>query len=423
MGGSTERTTTAGTNTILDHASSWVRAVPQKRLHFIHVEDPSPPSSEKTIVFPDARTLPRGGPLYHFICTADPVVSPAVIRFVSHEFSGFSLFVSMPSSIKFWLCRNDTAAGLWAWKQRGFQFGASAHTTRTVNIGTGSGSGDEVDLYNWTTDVWSSGTGAGVDMESCGVSYSGIRCLYRKFTAQRQYVNDTHTFINLGGVGNIFQCSWALYNKPGDERHFAFGNNAIVNLNDYFVFATSSNTTFSLHGQVWEQAASSWSLDGVGNYQVHHYITKAPGPVWAAWMYRPDPDAWVTSQHLPVPHAAEGANVRLGNAHHIMGGGSYHTSTNFAGTRWHHRFVTFSGAGWVTRPWIPNALLGHGVREVGGTLGNRRCIFSMGRDDSFFPSNNVFAWSYDNVSEAFAVVSSNPWTDRQRQEVSWGNVD
>ena len=130
-------------------ASPAGRSVPLHKLWTIHIAD-SASGSEATVVLPDARNIPVGGPVFLFAVTGDPGI--AVIHFSNAAFTGTRV-VSVPSTSTWYLVDNSTKAGHWNTRVQGFLFATPAVRPYIVSFGANALPGG-IDSYNYDTDSW-----------------------------------------------------------------------------------------------------------------------------------------------------------------------------------------------------------------------------------------------------------------------------
>lgn len=423
FGGSYQHTTLEGTNTQI-HASGseWAKHAPQKRVWHSHITASPGATDPKTYIFPDARTLPTGGPLWHFLVTGEPGVTQ--VRFVDNTYSGFFWTVSVPISIKFYLVDNSFEVGLWAWKSSGFFVGIQSASALIASFGSSPNTG-AIDKYNFVGDVWSTESDSGNDWFRCGVSYSGPRALIRTGGTIWSHTSGTTSFETNLGFANVRRCSFIRASGQAiGSRHYGLGNyDGGSAINDYWERVPNAFTVFGTHVATgWLEGSSAAVTNGQSvNYHILQTIAYFQQPyAHPSWLWFITSGVWVVAQPLDG-HEHWAPSVSLGSVH-VLGGASYRSNLFDTATRWNHRYsATFSG--WLHKPWIPNPLHGHGARELPSKFVSSRCLFSMGKDHSFFPSNNVNAWRYDSFVDTYTVVSSDTWTDRQEQETSWGHVD
>lgn len=422
LGGSTYVEHLEGTNVTIDTASSWSACLPERRVWHVHIEDQGSPPMPATMILPDARTLPRGGPLYHFLVTGDPGVTQ--IRFVDKTYAGFFLTLNIPVSVKLYLADNSYEVGLWAWKTAAFVGSQAQVPAEIASFGSSPNTG-AIDKYNFLGDIWSTESDSGNDWYRAGVSYEAAWALIRKNQTVWSHSFGTTVLEFAGGFADVHKCSFARAKASGiTQRHYGIGNFDSIPLNDYYRRVPNTFTAFPLSGTAdWTESTSTVVANGQSSsYFLLQTVAYFQAPYGhPSWLLLLVTEAWAAAQPLQG-HQHWAPSVTLRNAAHVMGGASYRSNLFDTATRWNRKY-TSSFSGWLNLPWIPNPLHGHGVRELPGERGGQRAIFSMGKDHSFFPSNNVSAWRWDDYAETYTVVSGDTWTDRQEQEVSWGHVD
>lgn len=428
MGGDTQLDVDDGSITQLYSASEWTKNMPIKRAISVHIALNGVPPEPATLVLPDARTLPLGGPLYNFIVTADPGTLGQIRILDINQAGGFFLYVNVPASIKWYCADNTFSIGLWGWQIRSFITAGQSDASRIVSFGNAPGATTgAIDKYAYLSNIWTTEPDSGQNWYRCGASYTGQIAVIRK--SQTVWTHTAGiTALNNVGFANIDKCSFArLSSSTTSTRHYAFGNFDIAPVNDYW--ERIPNTFTILPASIatgWTQSTSAGSVDRAG---VEDFLVQnISDPIGAqpTWIFLVDTVTFQTAQPIPTGTYHWMPTVSFGSALHVMGGAT-HSSTLFPGTsQWHWQFLAgqISGfAGWLAKTWLPNQLRGHGVRELPGETGNSRCLIGMGRDDSFFPSDNVFSWRHDIFANTFTVVSGSTWTQRQEQEASWALVD
>lgn len=426
MGADTAQEVTEGTNTQLFSASTWAKQMPQKRLQSYYVIDAGSPPMPKTLIFPDARTLPKGGPLYNFVCEGDPGVPE--IRFTDYTYASLFVTISLPHQVRFYLADNSTPEGLWLWRETIFLKSTQEDLSDIASFGSSDGANlGAVDKYNVGNDTWTTESDSGQDWSRCGASYTGPRAIIRKITTVWSHTAGVTTLQNIGSA-IIDGCAFtrAAGTALGGTKHMALGNGFPSNVNDYYDFNLNSFTLFLDHASTDWTDSTSAAVDGPFGAQsaqflmhvIAYYQTPWFHPIWHLDFNTLE---WSPLQVLPHPAYQFAPSIVLEGRVHIMGGGTFRTAVFPTGTQFHQAYNSFNFGGWLEKPWIPNALQGHGISLIPGH--RRRCLFSMGKDNSAVPHNNVLAWRYDNLTEAFTVTGSSTWTDRQTQDVSWAQVD
>lgn len=415
----------SGGTRFLATQSIWGRTSPLERIWHVNVNFVL--NSHYTMVLPDARTVPRGGPHYHFIVTADPMVP--FVRWVTNGLAGFIDLVP-PVAIKWYLADDlDNADGLWCFKATGFLFHTESDPALIASFGASIGTG-AIDKYSVIADSWSTEPDSGEDWYRAGVSWTGDRALIRKADTVWSHLAGTTTFQSASGLANIDSCSFIRTsgNVIG-SRHYAFGNFDLgSHVSDYYEFGGNSFTLIPSNATVgWSEGGAS-AVAGDQSSDKHHIIQILQHsdtflPLYPTWLFNVQSAAYFAIQPTSVPHYQWGPLVTLKTRVHLMGGATTHSASSDVGTRWHHTYIVELLSGWLTRPWIPKPLRGHGLQYLPNRGGERRCLFTMGKDHSFFPSDNVDGHIYDDVSEAYTVAGSSAWTDRQEQNNSWGHLD
>ncbi len=414
----------------LSTQSKWGKTSPTERVWHINITFGT--ALPFRVFLPDARTVPKGGPLYHFVVTAEASVPS--IQWITHGGAGFASF-ALPISVRWYMVDNSEQLGpdgLWAWKAQGYTFFTETDPAFISSFGDSFGSPGAIDKYSVIADAWSTEPDSGHDWYRAGVSWEGNFALIRKGGFIWAHSAGVTSAQFGAGFANVDKCSFIRAEGTGiGIRHYSFGNFDLgASFCDYYEFIINSVTIFPNNAAVpnWNEGSSAARASS-GLLLTEHYIIQimqfadsGPQP-YPAFIFNINSEIYFTIQQTSVPHYQWGPSVTLGHLVHLLGGGSSHTNVFDIGTRWHHAYQAENLAGWVTRAWIPVPLRGHGCQFLPTKAGRNRCLFGMGKDHSFFPQSNVLGWIHDNLTESFVVAGSSAWDDRREQNVSWGQLD
>ncbi len=301
-------------------------------------------------------------------------------------------------------------------------------------------------LYQHVDNTWTQGTNTPVDshfaqaVSTVHVSTGLIRSFWKHLTVHYEYSfgTDSHTNKTTAPTANEQTGSARLRDGDGvsDEMYLSWG-------------ALSTENTPTLYNpatDVWTFAAALTGTPAGGQLVQFGKCVTSAGAIgitssWWAFMIIADPEIdpdtgewpyfWayrgVTDTHHELPMVAatpvppnrwQASMINLGPAVHVVGGSVVALTPNIpqdASAR-HLRYSGSLGGFWVSRPQLPDPVMGMGV-EIISDVPNKFTL-GMGEhaDDVTGSANH---WEYDETSQSYIARAVASWASKNSQEGSW----